>query len=226
MTKSRSPARGPAAQSSRGASLFDELVQEYDSWYGRHALVYESELAAVRALDLHGFGLEIGVGSGRFACPMQVEVGLDPSLQMLRLAKTRKISAIRGRAEQLPFKDGAFDYALMIEALSFVTEPAAAIQEAHRVLRDGGSMVVCEVPRNSRWGSVIREKRMIGHRFYALMRPLSVREIQVLLTHAGFEVVEAQGTLSYGPRGRERFERPTSELSGKSFICLRAECVK
>jgi ubiquinone/menaquinone biosynthesis C-methylase UbiE len=61
---------------------------------------------------------------------------------MLRLAKTRKISAIRGRAEQLPFKDGAFDYALMIEALSFVTEPAAAIQEAHRVLRDGGSMVV------------------------------------------------------------------------------------
>ena len=49
--------------------------------------------------------MEIGVGSGRFAQPLGVKIGIDPSRNMLKFAKERGIQVIRGGGENLPFKD-------------------------------------------------------------------------------------------------------------------------
>ena len=72
-------------------SIFDKKYQAYDQWYERHEDVYQAELNALRDLIPSGKGLEIGVGTGRFAHPFQVEFGIDPALNMLHLAKKRKI---------------------------------------------------------------------------------------------------------------------------------------
>jgi hypothetical protein len=59
---------------------FDTYAARYDCWFERHEPVYYSELLAVRALlPWNGLGLELEVGSGRFAEPLGVQVGLDPS---------------------------------------------------------------------------------------------------------------------------------------------------
>ncbi|MEA1890248.1 MAG: SAM-dependent methyltransferase, partial [Pseudomonadota bacterium] len=56
---------------------FEAHHRRYDDWFVRHAAAYRSELLAVRALlPWHGLGLAIGVGTGRFAAPLGVQVGI------------------------------------------------------------------------------------------------------------------------------------------------------
>jgi hypothetical protein len=60
------------------------------------------------------WGLEIGVGTGRFAVPLGVRWGVDPSIRMGKMAKARGIQVVSGRAESLPFKACRICLTLMI----------------------------------------------------------------------------------------------------------------
>jgi SAM-dependent methyltransferase len=55
-------------------------------------------------------------------------------------------AAIRGDAHHLPFPDGAFDLVIASEILEHIPDDRAAIAEAVRVLRPGGTLAVT-VPR-------------------------------------------------------------------------------
>ncbi len=69
---------------SENKSPFDAEHGRYEAWFEHHPLAYHSELLAVRAvLPWQGRGIEIGVGSGRFAGPLGVGLGIDPSGPML-----------------------------------------------------------------------------------------------------------------------------------------------
>ena len=71
-------------------NIFDKFYKEYDRWYDDNKFIFLSELEAVRkVIPEEGRGLEIGVGSGRFASELYIGFGLDPSINMLRLAKKR-----------------------------------------------------------------------------------------------------------------------------------------
>jgi len=49
---------------------FEACAPRYEAWLERHQAAYLSELLALRAfLPWSGQGLEIGVGSARFAAP-------------------------------------------------------------------------------------------------------------------------------------------------------------
>jgi len=62
-------------------TVFDHLALEYDDWFVRNESAYRSELAAIKAfMPKEGCGLEIGVGTGRFAASLGIEVGVEPAL--------------------------------------------------------------------------------------------------------------------------------------------------
>jgi SAM-dependent methyltransferase len=46
-------------------------------------------------------------------------------------------------AAALPIEDGLFDAAICSEVLEHVPEPDRILQEAHRILRDGGKLFIC-----------------------------------------------------------------------------------
>jgi demethylmenaquinone methyltransferase/2-methoxy-6-polyprenyl-1,4-benzoquinol methylase len=80
-------------------------------------------------------------------------VGVDQSEQMLsgsraRLARepelARRVTLVRGEAEQLPFEDGAFDGLTFTYLLRYVDDPAATIAELARVVRSGGRIGMVE----------------------------------------------------------------------------------
>ena len=63
--------------------IFEESAQEYDAWFERQRPVYASELLALkRFIAPAGLGLEIGVGTGRFAVPLGLQVGVEPAAAM------------------------------------------------------------------------------------------------------------------------------------------------
>jgi SAM-dependent methyltransferase len=165
---------------------FEELPERYDDWFERHEAAYRSELDAVRALlPAGGRGLEIGVGSGRFAAPLGVAVGVDPAKALLGQAARRGIRVARAVAESLPFRGGVFDYAVIVTTICFVDDPAGMLAEARRVLRAGGAICIGFVDRESALG-----RHYVGNRdrspFYRDAVFHSSAEVEALVRDAGF----------------------------------------
>jgi len=141
------------------ANLFDKNWERYDDWFEKNINAYFSELKVLKKVIPEGFGLEVGVGSGRFAQPLGAKIGIDPSRNMLTLAKKRHIQVILGTGENLPFNDLTFDFVFVIVTLCFVENPVSVMKEAGRVLKRGGRLIVGEINKDSWLGKFYEDKR-------------------------------------------------------------------
>lgn len=165
-------------------NIFDDHYEKYDAWYDRYDLAYLSELAAVRKkLPRTGRGLEIGVGTGRFAAPLGIKYGVDPARNMLKKAEERGVKTRACSGERLPFKSGSFDYIAVIVTLSFVDDPAEVLKEAARVLKKNGRIVIGMIDGESFLGRYYREKKGV---FYTNAHLLSVDRVTEMLKLSGF----------------------------------------
>ena len=134
-------------------TVFNHSALEYDDWFVRNEPIYRSELAAVKAfMPKGGRGLQIGVGTGRFAEPLGVKEGVEPAKAMDAMARERGIKVYEAYAEELPFEDGSFDLVLMVTVLCFLADPFRALSEATRILKPEGCLIIGMIDRNSPLG--------------------------------------------------------------------------
>ena len=176
---------------------FEAHHERYEAWFEKHELAYISELLALRPfVPWEGRGVEIGVGSGRFAAPLGVQAGVDPSAAMLAHAAARGIDVIEGVAEDLPFTAGSFDHALVVTTICFVDSPAKMLAEARRVLRPGGRLVIGFIDRDSAMG-----QDYLAHQaenvFYREATFYSADEVARLLRQGGFAIGDWGQTLAH-----------------------------
>jgi SAM-dependent methyltransferase len=104
--------------------------------------------ASGRVLEL---GIGLGLNLGFYdAGKVTTVVGVDPAaeLRAAALAAPRdprlSVEVQDGTAEALPFADRSFDTVVCTFTLCSVHGPAAALAEAHRVLKPGGAFLFCE----------------------------------------------------------------------------------
>lgn len=197
---------------------FDRYAAEYDSWFERHRWAYLSELSALKQVTPSGRGIEIGVGTGRFASSLGINTGLDPSLPMLAMAKGRGVDVVRGVAEALPFKDGAFDLALMVTTLCFVPDPLLALVEARRVVRKGGTVVMAIIDRDSPLGRIY-EQKAAGSRYYRNARFLSHAQLIALIERAGMTPIDSCQTVFSEPSAMNATD-PVLEGHGNGLFAV------
>jgi SAM-dependent methyltransferase len=121
---------------------FEDHAGDYDSWFDEHSRVYQAQLRMLRRA-VPGFqrGLEVGVGSGRFAVPLGIHLGIDPSRNLVRMARRRGVEVTRGEAEHQPYRPGSFDFVLMMTVICFLESVPQAFQETYRVLGPGGTFI-------------------------------------------------------------------------------------
>ncbi len=163
--------------------VFDELAERYDSWYDRHKDLFEKEIRTIP--EKRGFALEVGVGSGRFAERLGIDVGIDISWRMLKIAKRRGVEVVMGDAGKLPFRSNSFNRVYLIFTLCFLENPEAAIEEAKRVAEE---LVVCVIPADSGLGERYQSK---DSPFYRIARFYSMKEVEEML-EKHFEIVEVR----------------------------------
>jgi len=195
---------------------FDSLAAAYDAWFEEEGKpVFAIEVQAFREILplLSKPWLEVGVGSGRFAQALVIETGIDPSIKLLDMARSRGVAVLLSKGENAPFRDGAFGAVFIIVTLCFVASPLKVLTEANRLLRRGGKIVLGLVLRESPWGQHYQVKKRKGHRFYKQATFYSYAEVKRLLNQTGFTIEHVLSTLSQKPGEVEHMESPQKGYS-------------
>ena len=139
--------------------LFDGAAGYYDrlcgvmslgsgQWYRGWVLRRAGLRRGMKVLDVAtGTGLVARAAAGVVQDPRSV-VGIDPSGGMLRQARrTFAGPLVQGRIEELPHRNGLFDFVTIGYALRHAADLQVAFRECLRVLAPGGRLVVLEISR-------------------------------------------------------------------------------
>jgi ubiquinone/menaquinone biosynthesis C-methylase UbiE len=178
---------------------FEQNSDEYDAWFEKNRDAYQAELEAIRRVmpDSPGKILEVGVGSGKFAVPLGIKIGVEPSENMARKAEKQGIRVFRDAAENLPFAEAEFDGVLMVTVICFVDDICKSFQEAFRVLKSDGCCIVGFVDGESELGKHYRDTSKTSV-FYREAVFYSAQEVGKYLTDAGFKNLTYVQTLIPG----------------------------
>jgi len=169
---------------------FDKYLNEYEDWFKKNQFVYESEVEAVRHfIPKNKKGIEIGIGTGRFAIPFNIKEGVEPSASMRDHSLRLGLTVYNGTAENLSLNDELYDFALMVTTICFVDDVNKAFQEVRRILKPGGSFIIGLVDRESFLGKVY-ELMKEQNKFYRFATFYSVDEVKKVLDENGFNNIK------------------------------------
>lgn len=201
---------------------FQEHSDQYEAWFEQYPFVYQSEVEAVRALlPQNKNGIEIGVGSGRFAAPLGITAGVDPSATMRALAEQRGIHTIEGEAEALPLDDWQFDFALMVTTICFLDDVEVAFTEVRRILKPGGQFIIGLVDAESPLGRVYQQMKEQDV-FYREATFYSLEQVLDYLKRTDFHSFSFRQTI-FQPLDEIKEVEPVKDGYGEgSFVVIHA----
>ncbi|HTC09033.1 MAG TPA: class I SAM-dependent methyltransferase [Acetobacteraceae bacterium] len=98
--------------------------------------------------------LEVGVGSGLnlglYGAAVRAVIGLEPSPELLRMARARAVAAavpvelLEAVAENVPLQDASVDTVVTTWTMCTIPDAPRALAELRRVLRPGGALLFVE----------------------------------------------------------------------------------
>ena len=151
---------------------YDDLVATWWDPHGCFAMLHwicAARAARVPAAVRPGSVLvDVGCGGGLLAPHVAGKghrhIGVELSLTAAAVAREHGVDVVRGDAQRLPLADGCADVVVAGEVLEHVPDLAAAVREACRVLRPGGTLVVDTIAatRFGRFASITVGERMPG----------------------------------------------------------------
>jgi len=203
------------------SNIFDKYYKKYDKWYDRNKFAYLSELEVLKkVIPKRGNGLEIGVGTGRFAAPLGITTGVDPSKKMLEIAKKRGVAVRLGYGEKLPFGNSVFDYVAIIITLCFVKAPAKVLTETRKVLKKNGKLIIGIIDKDSFLGKHYQRKKSV---FYKQANFFSVKGLANLLKATGFIRFTYYQTVFHLPEKINSIEKPRKGFGKGGFVVISGE---
>jgi len=203
---------------------FNEHVAEYEEWFSRYPFVFQSEVEAIRdflPVGLNIRGMEVALGTGRLSRELGIKEGVEPAPNMRALALEKGIDVLSGEAEHLPYKDMSFDFVLMAFCISYFEDLPAAFREARRVLKNGGSLILGFIEKDSTIGKFYEERRPESV-FYKQARFYSAKQVASYLKQTGFKDLEFAQTLFHALDDIKEFEPAKKGHGEGSFVVIKA----
>jgi 2-polyprenyl-6-hydroxyphenyl methylase/3-demethylubiquinone-9 3-methyltransferase len=130
--------------------LYDDLVDEWWKPQGAFAMLHWIAKARAdlvpRAIRIDALLVDMGCGAGLLA-PWLADkgyrhMGVDITTSALRQAEEHGVLVARGDVAALPLRSGVADVVCAGEILEHVGDLDAAVAEACRILRPGGTLVI------------------------------------------------------------------------------------
>ena len=190
-------------------------------FYAKHILPHLIDLAMRNKESAHlradwipqarGVVLEIGIGSGLnlpfYSSEVQRIYGVDPSVELQRMARKRAAAAttkleslVQTADSPLPIATASIDTAIVTWTVCSIPNAAKALQEMKRVMKPGGRLIFVEHGRApdtrvAAWQDCMTPlwKRMTGGCHLN-------RRIDELIMEAGFQISGLKTGYEPGPR--------------------------
>lgn len=190
------------------------------SFYRRYVLPYlchlamrQKQLAPFRRRVIgaaEGRVLEIGIGSGLnlplYGPSVRSVIGLEPSPELLRMARGRGASAsvpiefLKASAETLPLDDGSMDTVVTTWTLCTIPNAPRALADMRRVLKPGGALLFVEHGRAPEPG-VARWQDRLDPLWSRIAGGCHLnRKIDELISGGGFRIDSLANPRLPGPR--------------------------
>jgi SAM-dependent methyltransferase len=130
---------------------FVVAADAYDRFMGRYSVPLAPQLADFAGVAAGQRVLDVGSGPGALTTELVTRLGadavsaVDPSEPFVAAARERHpgVDVQLATAEQLPFRDRAFDAALAQLVVHFMADPVAGLREMARVTRRNGVVAAC-----------------------------------------------------------------------------------
>jgi hydroxymethylpyrimidine/phosphomethylpyrimidine kinase len=219
-------------------SAFKKAAEKFDAWFDKNKNIFESEFVAEKKLlPRPKNAVSIGVGSGLFASQLGIKYGVEPAEDMAKLARKRGIKVKIGTAEDVPYPNEKFDTVLLSTVLSYVHDPQKAVNEAYRILKPGGHVVISFLTREGSYAMLYELAYIRGNHDPEISPPqpyplpflggakwLSTDKITDLLCNAGFTDLRYVQTLRRHPKySNERVETPVEGYKEGDYIVVQGK---
>ncbi len=164
--------------------------------------------------------IDIGCGTGAAMLPFlgagMSATGMDPSPYMIDIASEKMKSRAElhhGFAEDLPFDDNAFHYAVLVKSLEFVDDPRKAVEEACRVAKN--KVFIGVLNRYSIKVTGLRAKRIFTNSIYNHAHFFSIWELKQILRDILGDVPVSWRTVCQFSRGSGSI---SSRIESSEFV--------
>ena len=226
---------------------FDEYADQYDEWFFKNEKVLASEVALLaHVLEKPGRALSVGCGSGIFEAILKkqfgiaIQHGIEPAEPMAEIARKRGLQVRIGTAEEGDYGDQEYDTVLFNGTPSYIEDLGRAFRNAFGALRDGGAIVVVDVPKESSYAMLYNLAKEVGswdHEYFAGAKPpnpypiafvqearwRSTPEKVSLLEQAGFVDFSFAQTLTRHPAySDDLVEEPVEGFDRGDYVAIRA----
>lgn len=202
---------------------FEKYFLRYEQWFIDNLNVYKSELLAIKSLlPKRKKSIEIGVGTGKFAVPLGIMVGIEPSNKMRQLSLKRGIDVINAVGEFLPIRKERLDLVLMVTTICFLDDIKMAFEDVYNILTSKGSFIIGFIDRNSTIGIKyqLQKKENV---FYNVADFYSVDEVVSYLKTANFTKFKFSQTI-FRPLHEIKDIEPIKPNYGEgSFVVIKAD---
>ncbi|NJL89160.1 MAG: methyltransferase domain-containing protein [Coleofasciculaceae cyanobacterium SM2_1_6] len=132
---------------------YSRLAGQYDSRWSFYINTTIQETINRLKINSGERILDLGCGTGALIqglwemSPEAEFVGIEPCIEMLEIAKQKLPNSVQlkvGYANNLPFPDNYFDVVVSTNAFHYFRNPVQALQEAKRVLKPNGRLVITD----------------------------------------------------------------------------------
>ncbi len=219
-------------------SVFKEAAADFDAWFDKNKIIFESELLAEKQLLPNPENtVSIGVGSGLFASQIGIKYGVEPAEDMAKLARKRGIKVKNGTAEEVPYPDEKFDTVLLSTVLSYVKDAQKAVNEAYRILKPGGNVVISFLAGEGSYAMLYELAHLRGRHDPEISPPhpyplpfikgakwMTTDQVTALLRNAGFTNFHYVQTLRRHPKySNEKVESPVEGYKEGDYIVVQGK---
>ena len=176
---------------SAGSDQADEFAEAYRRFVLRDHIAFARR--ALKDSGEPGPILDVGCGGGLFLRMMRPEgrpvMGLDFSLDAGSVAwRTNHVPVVCSSLASAPFPDSSFALVTMYHVLEHLSNPASYLEEAHRLLKPGGRLIV-QVPNAACWQFLLFGELWSGLDVPRHLVNFKAKDLDALLDRCGFEVL-------------------------------------
>ncbi|HHJ64460.1 MAG TPA: methyltransferase domain-containing protein [Aquifex aeolicus] len=138
------------------ADIFSQISGTYDFFLkvATAGRIHSWQRELVSLMNPGGNWLDVGTGTGEVLLKLGenyegLRVGVDPSLEMLRIADQKCGSCffVQGIGEALPFRNGSFSNVSLSLVFRHLEDKMAFLSEANRLLAENGRLGLIDIGR-------------------------------------------------------------------------------